>query len=68
MRTTFSAAPDLEPDTEESLVHAWRAEQLREHGMPYLLAEAYADTVDWHAYADLVGHGCSASLALEIVR
>jgi hypothetical protein len=68
VRTTSLAAPDLEPDTEESLVHAWRAEQLREHGMPYLLAEAYADTVDWHAYADLLGHGCAPDLALEIVR
>jgi hypothetical protein len=32
------------------------------------LAEAYADTVDWHAYADLVSRGCSPDLALEIVR
>jgi hypothetical protein len=68
MRTTSLAALDLDPDTEESLVHAWRAEQVREHGMPRLLAEAYADTVDWHAYADLVIRGCSPDLALEIVR
>jgi hypothetical protein len=68
MRTTSLAAPDLDPDTEDSLVHAWRAERLREHGMPGLLAEAYADTVDWHLYADLVSRGCSPDLALEIVR
>jgi hypothetical protein len=68
MRTTSLAAPDLDPDTEESLVHAWRAEQLREHGMPRLLAEAHDDTVDWHAYADLLGRGCSLDLALQIVR
>jgi hypothetical protein len=65
MRTTSLAAPHLDLDTEESLVHAWRAEQLREHGMPRLLTEAYADTVDWHAYADLVGRVCSPDLALD---
>jgi hypothetical protein len=60
---------DLEPRTdEELLVHAWRAEQLRELGVPGVLAEHYADVVDWHELAGLVDRGCPAELALEIVR
>jgi hypothetical protein len=41
---------------------------LRRLGLPYILAETFADLVDWHAVADLVERGCSLSLALEIVR
>jgi hypothetical protein len=53
---------------EESLrVHAWRAEQLRELGVSRVLAELFADDVDWHAIASLVQRGCPPLLALEIV-
>jgi len=55
-------------DREALAVHAWRTEQLRRLGLPYLLAEAFADLVDWHAVADLVERGCSLSVALDIVR
>ncbi len=43
-------------------------EQLRRLALPRILAEAFADLVDWHALANLVEHGCSPELALEIVR
>jgi hypothetical protein len=49
-------------------VRAWRAQQLGRLGVPWLVAEAVADQVDWHALADLVERGCSPALALEIVR
>jgi hypothetical protein len=49
-------------------VHAWRTEQLRRLGLPSILAETFADLVDWHAVADLVERGCTLSLALDIVR
>jgi len=49
-------------------VHAWRSEQLQRLGLPHLLAEAWADLVDWHAIAELVARGCSPELALRIVR
>ena len=55
-------------DREALAVRAWRTEQLRRLGLPFILAEAFADLVDWHAIADLVERGCSLSLALEIVR
>jgi hypothetical protein len=55
-------------DTEALAVRAWRTEQLRRLGLPYILAEAFADLVDWHAIADLVERGCSLGLALDIVR
>jgi hypothetical protein len=54
------------PD-EEVLVHAWRTEQLRRLGLHALVAETFADLVDWHALAELVERGCPAELALEIV-
>jgi hypothetical protein len=51
----------------ESLaVHAWRSERLRSLGIPTLLAEDLADSVDWHQVADLVDRGCDPVLALEI--
>lgn len=61
--------PDLLADhPEELLVHEWRAEQLLRLGLPGILAEAFADIVDWHALAALVERGCPPRLALEIVR
>ena len=53
---------------EELLVHAWCTEQLRGLGLPRILAESFANLVDWHAVAELVARGCSPELALEIVR
>ena len=50
------------------LVHAWRREQLRRLGLHRVIAEVFADQVDWHALADLIERGCSAELALDIVR
>jgi hypothetical protein len=55
-------------DREALAVRAWRTEQLRRLGLPYMLAETFADLVDWHAVADLVERGCSLGLALDIVR
>ncbi|HEY2740717.1 MAG TPA: hypothetical protein VGI69_00885 [Gaiellaceae bacterium] len=49
-------------------VHDWRTEQLRRLGLPWILAEGFADLVDWHAVEDLVARGCTLSLALDIVR
>ena len=55
-------------ESEERSVHAWRAEQLCRLGLPALVADAFADLVDWHALADLIERGCPLGLALEIVR
>jgi hypothetical protein len=60
--------PDDGPLGAEHVVNAWRAEQLRLLGLPPMLAEAFAGLVDWHQIAELVERGCSAQLALEIVR
>jgi hypothetical protein len=53
---------------EEHAVAVWCAEQLRILGVPPILAELFAGVVDWHQIAKLVERGCSAQLALEIVR
>jgi hypothetical protein len=66
METTLMPTNDL--NGEELLVHEWRTEQLHCLGLPRLLAERFAELVDWHAFAELVGRGCSPELALEIVR
>jgi len=69
MDPTLIAADDREVETEETrLVHAWLTEQLRRLGLHRIIAEAFADRVDWHALAELVERGCSPELALEIVR
>jgi hypothetical protein len=49
-------------------VRAWRTQQLGRLGLPWIVAEAVADHVDWHSLADLVERGCPLGLALEIVR
>jgi hypothetical protein len=60
---------DLDPRADEDArVHEWRIEQLGELGLPRMLAERFADVVDWHDLAALVQRGCTAELALEIVR
>jgi hypothetical protein len=53
---------------EQHVVHAWRTEQLQRLGLHRLLAETFADRIDWHAFAALVERGCTPTLALEIVR
>ncbi len=72
MEPTLLPAYDLEENAsaedEEQLIHEWRTEQLRRVGLPGILAETFADLVDWHALADLVERGCSPRLALDIVR
>jgi hypothetical protein len=52
---------------EQSLVHNWRVSQLARLGIPQLLAEIYADRLDWHQIARLVRRGCPPLLALRIV-
>jgi hypothetical protein len=49
-------------------VHEWRVAQLIRLGVPWLLAQAAADYVDWHQVAQLVHRGCPPRLALHIVR
>jgi hypothetical protein len=53
---------------EDGLVHDWRAYQLERLGIPASLAESVADRIDWHEIAALVERGCTARLALDIVR
>jgi hypothetical protein len=55
-------------DSEELSVRAWRTEQLGLLGLPPIVAETFADLVDWHALAGLVERGCPPALALDIVR
>jgi len=58
---------DPRPDEAET-VREWRAHQLHRLGVPQLIAELFAETVDWHELARLTGAGCPPLLALEIVR
>ena len=55
-------------DDDDLLVHEWRATQLTRLGIPWSLAQAVADHVDWHQVARLVRRGCPPRLALQIVR
>ena len=50
------------------LVHEWRVSQLTRLGVPQLLAEVYADRLDWHQIAQLVQHGCPVRIAIRIAR
>ena len=59
---------ELEQEEQDERVHAWRVERLQSLGLPRLVAETFADHVDWHVVAGLVGRGCSPYLAVEIVR
>jgi peptidoglycan/xylan/chitin deacetylase (PgdA/CDA1 family) len=53
---------------EELLIHTWRVEQLQRLGLRRILAETFAELVDWHEIAELVARGCKPELALEIAR
>jgi hypothetical protein len=70
MDTTMFNDAGLVEDTrdERSLMHAWCAEQLRRLGVSHILAETFADLVDWHDLETLVARGCPPNLALDIVR
>jgi hypothetical protein len=69
MKPMQMPANELDHEARERLlVHEWRAEQLRRVGLPRMLADVFADLVDWHALAALVDRGCPPQLALEIVR
>jgi hypothetical protein len=69
MNETVIPAEDLDVDVGEALVvREWRAEQLRRLGVPSILAETFADAVDWHALSAVIERGCPLGLALEIVR
>lgn len=64
--TEYEALPQRKGDA--ASVRAWRAQQLGRLGLPSIVAEVFADEVDWHSLASLVERGCSPALALEIVR
>jgi hypothetical protein len=69
MEPTLSPEIDLHPRVdEEALVHEWRAEKLRDLGLPHTLADKFADLVDWHQLHAIVARGCPPELALDIVR
>jgi hypothetical protein len=55
-------------DDDDVLVHEWRVRQLIGLGIPWSLAQATADHVDWHQVAKLVRRGWPPRLALQIVR
>ena len=64
---TAVEGPKQESHTEAGIVHAWRVSQLIRLGLAWPVAEAIADSIDWHDVARLVRRGCPASLAVAIV-
>ncbi len=68
MEPILIAETEIELTDEDVVVHEWRAERLRELGLSPMLADRYADDVDWRAVAALVDRDCPPELALEIVR
>jgi hypothetical protein len=59
---------EIEKESEETRVYAWRVEQLAKLGLSTVIANAFATFVDWHDVARLVERGCPPDLALEIAR
>jgi hypothetical protein len=59
---------EMEKESEEVRVNAWRVEQLAKLGLSTVIANAVATFVDWHDVARLVEKGCPPELALEIAR
>jgi hypothetical protein len=55
-------------DHNDLLVHEWRVARLTGLGIPWGLAQAAAEHVDWHQVATVVRRGCPPRLALRIVR
>ena len=70
MEQVLISDAELVEDTtlEELRIHAWRSEQLQRLGVHRILAETFAELVDWHEVAELVAGGCPPALALEIAR
>jgi hypothetical protein len=69
MNESVIPADDVDRSVEEAIaVHAWRADQLRRLGLPSILADTFADEVDWHSLSALIERGCPLGLAFEIVR
>jgi hypothetical protein len=56
--STYFQADLAECVDEDFVVHEWRREQLQCLGLPKIVADSFADDVDWHLIADLVGRGC----------
>lgn len=63
-----AAAPREDIGQASGAVHDWRVSQLTRLGLAWPVAEAVADTVDWHDVAKLVKRGCPAALAVTIVE
>ena len=61
-------AIEMEKESEEVRIYAWRVEQLAKLGLSTVIAHAVATFVDWHDVARLVEKGCPPELALEIAR
>ena len=59
---------EIEKESEEIRVYAWRVEQLAKLGLSSVIADVVANCVDWHEVARLVQKGCPPDLALEIAR
>jgi hypothetical protein len=59
---------EIEQESEEIRVYAWRVEQLARLGLSTVIADVVANFVDWHEVARLVQKGCPPELALEIAR
>jgi hypothetical protein len=59
---------EIEKESEQVRVYAWRVEQLGNLGISPVIADAVANVVDWHQVAYLVQKGCPPELALDIAR
>ena len=55
-------------DHDDRLVHEWRVARLSRLGVPWGLAQAAADHVDWHQVASLVRRGCPPRLPLRFIH
>jgi hypothetical protein len=68
MEPALARPPYEAVDDDDRRVHDWRVTRLTRLGIPWSLAQAAADHVDWHQVARLVRRGCPPRLALQIVR
>ena len=64
---TTVATPRENINQEAGAVHAWRVSRLLRLGLAWPVAEAVADSVDWHDVAKLIQRGCPAALAVAIL-
>ena len=63
-----STDSEIQCESEDVRVYAWRVEQLAKLGISTVIAGSLANVVDWHEVASLVQKGCPPELALEIAR